>query len=69
MLSATQMLRPEVAAMSEVGKMANGQFNWTSQMLASYENIAVRMSDVGEYMMDGQAMIADPDGCVRVFVC
>ena len=61
-LSTTQMFRPEVAAMSEIGRMNGGQVNWTRQMLDSYEKTAVPLSGVGEYMMDGQAMIADPDG-------
>lgn len=61
-LSATQMFRPEVAAMSEIGRTTAGQFNWTSMMLQSYEQMAVPMSHVGQYMMDGQALIADPDG-------
>ena len=56
------MFRPEVAAMSEIGKTSNGQFNWTDQMLKSYEDVAVAHSGVGEYMMDGQSLIADPDG-------
>jgi hypothetical protein len=40
------------------------QFNWTAMMLDSYENLAVPVSHVGEYFMDGQALIADPDGYV-----
>lgn len=56
------MFRPEVASMSELAQVNKGQFNWTQQMLDSYRDIAVPRSKVGEYMMDGQALIADPDG-------
>ncbi|KAG2482539.1 hypothetical protein HYH03_018530 [Edaphochlamys debaryana] len=61
-LTIGQMLRPPVAAASPIGNVSvpGMLVSWSQNMLNSFK--MVQSIGVGEYMMDGGGMIANPEG-------